>query len=166
MSEMRITSWLWREQVQPLLLLPIVPLIVVSVKRLLECCTEKDKKDSPVPRRWIWWANPNLSSIIQQWREEGWFYKGKFCFIYFQGWCFFSLYTFKVGSRCTPEIINKLSNYFLKSLEGKKIQNLQLILFTLNKKFGTQTHNLNQSKKVTIVQSLTINAIMQLFISF
>ena len=40
----------WREQVQPLLPLPIVSLVAVMVEQLLKCCAEKDEKDLPVPR--------------------------------------------------------------------------------------------------------------------
>ena len=40
----------WREQVKPLLPLPIVSLVAVMVEQLRECCAEKDEKDLPVPR--------------------------------------------------------------------------------------------------------------------
>ena len=41
----------WWKQVQPLLPLPVVPLIAILVERFLEWYTEKDEKDPPVQRR-------------------------------------------------------------------------------------------------------------------
>ena len=122
----------------------------------MKCCTEKDKKDSPVPRRWFGERIRIWAPLSNSEGRKASFTKVNCVLFTFKVDVFFSLDRFKVESRCTSEIIYKLSNYFLKSLDGKKIQNLLLILFTMNKEFGTQKHDWNQRKKVTIVQSLTI----------
>ena len=65
----------WGEKIQPLLPSPIIPLVAILVEWLLECCTEKNTKEPPVPRQWVdeplWiWAVYQRMIMLDEWDEN------------------------------------------------------------------------------------------------